>query len=208
MKRLLLFILFLAAATYCRADAILTISPTSQTVALGSQVSVNVGISGLGNGTALGAYDLNVEFDPTVLAYDGIAFGNQLDIFGLGDIQFVTPDAGTVDVFELSLDSSSDLESLQQPAFVLATLTFDTLSTGINSSLALTVNALSDADGNSVDSSVSGGSVSVNAAAVAATPEPCSLVLCLTGFLAIAGSLLNCRRNAEAQLITKWSRHA
>ena len=100
MKRLLLCSLFLVAATNCRADAILTISPPSQTAVLGSQVSVNVDIAGLGNGTALGAYDINVGFDPTVLSYNGITFGNQLDILGLGDIQFVTPDVGTVDVFE------------------------------------------------------------------------------------------------------------
>ncbi len=194
MKQLLLCSLFLAAATFCRADAILSISPTSQSVTLGSQVSVNVVISGLGNGTTLGAYDIYVGFDPAVLGYDNTTFGNQLDIFGLGDFQFTTPEAGTVDIFELSLDSSSDLEALQQPGFVLATLTFDTLSKGASSPLTLTVNALSDADGKSINSSVGRGSVSVNAATVAATPEPSSVVLCLTGFLALAGDLRKRRR--------------
>src|SRR5260370_17815359 len=88
VNRLLLWLV--TAGKFCRADVILSIDPSSQAVPLGSPASFAVDISGLGNGTALGTYDLNVAFDPALLSYSSIMFGKQLDVLGLGDIQSVT----------------------------------------------------------------------------------------------------------------------
>jgi hypothetical protein len=157
VNRLLLCSLFIAAGSYCRAGVILSINPVSQTVPLGSQASFDVDISGSGGGTALGTYDINLGFDSTLLLYSSIVFGNQVDISGLGDIQSVTPGVGTVEVFELSLDSAAELNSLQSSTFTLATLTFDTLATGTNSPVTLSVNALGDAYARSGDDAPAGG---------------------------------------------------
>jgi len=117
-------------------------------------------------------------FDPSVLAFSTAAFGDpvlgdQLDVDGLGTIVNVTPGFGTVELFELSLDAASDLNSLQVGRFVLCTLRFNTLSVG-TSPLNLSVNALGDAEGNSLAASMQGGSVNVVRVAI---PEPNTLSL-------------------------------
>src|SRR5579862_6398887 len=83
----------------------ITISVSSSTVALGSQSVNTLSVAGLGGGTALGTYDLNIAFDPTILNFNNAVFGTGLDVLGLGDIQSITPGVGTVELFELSLDS-------------------------------------------------------------------------------------------------------
>jgi hypothetical protein len=177
MKKILLFVipLFLAICTQSHA-VVLSVDPISQSVGLGSQVSFNINVAGLGNGIAMGTYDINLGFNPGLLAYSGIAFGTQIDLFGLGDVRTVTPDNGTVGVFELSLESVSDLNAFQAPAFRLATLSFQTLALGTNSPITLSVNALGDAFGNSITTSLQNSSVSVMA-----VPEPEEWVLMLLG---------------------------
>jgi hypothetical protein len=141
------------------AGATLSISPSAQTVSVGSRVSIDLMISG--TGTAVGTFDINIGFDPGVLSYSDTTFGNQLDVFGLGDVRSVTPGVFTVELFELSLDSVSDLNSHQASSFRLATLSFNALSSITNSPITITVNALGDASGNSLSAVVQNGSVTV-----------------------------------------------
>ena len=172
-----LFALRLSAST-------ISLSSASVVVALGSQAVETLSVSGLGGGAALGTYDLNIAFDPAILSFKNAAFGTGLDVLGLGDIQSTTPGVGTVEFFELSLDSSSDLLSLQPSVFTLATLTFDTLAVGI-SPLTITVNAIGDQDGNSLSPNLQNGSVTVTGGSTA-TPEPRTfwvMALGLTGFI-------------------------
>jgi hypothetical protein len=174
-KRFQLVMLFLCAlSTPILADVVLTVNPTPQSVLLGSQVSFNINIAGLGNGTALGTYDINLGFDPASLSYSATTFGNQLDLFGLGDIQTVTPGSSSVDIYELSLESVSDLNTLQASSFTLATLTFDTLAAGVNSALNLSIIALGDASGNAITASLQNATVSINPSAV---PVPATVWL-------------------------------
>ena len=94
-----------------------------------------------------------------------------------------TPGAGSVTLFELSLDPAGDLNALQAGAFALATLAFDTLAVG-TSLLGLTVNALGDADGNLlIADAVGTGTIAVTPQAV---PAPGALLL-LGGALAALG---------------------
>lgn len=164
----------------------ITVLPSTQNVNAGDQAVVSLSIAGLGDGAApsVGTLDIDIAFDPTILAFNAATFGNQLDILGLGDLQFVTPGLGTVNLFELSLDSASDLNSLQAPAFLLATVTFDTIGTG-TSQVQLSLNALGDADGNNLHTDLSNGSVTV--APVSGVPEPSTVGL--TG-LALVGLLV------------------
>jgi len=158
----------------------LSVQPSSQSVAEGAEVSIDLNISGLGDPPSLGTYDLNVAFDPTILSFSAFAFGDpvlgdQLDPTGGGNtISFTNLGTGTVELFELSLDSDTTLNTLQAPSFTLGVLTFDAIGAG-DSPLTLSINALGDADGNSLSASLQNGSVSVTAAST--VPEPATIYL-------------------------------
>jgi hypothetical protein len=165
-------LLFLITAVEALATTIY-VTPAGQTAGLNSPVSVDVNVSGLGSAIApsVGTYDLDVAFDSTLLSFSSVIWGTGLDVLGLGDIQSAMPGVGTIELFELSLDSPSDLNSLQLPAFGLFTLNFSTLAVG-TSSLTLNVVALGDADGVSLPADVSNGSVTVSSGSPSQVPEP------------------------------------
>jgi hypothetical protein len=181
---------WLALATYTQwalANIVLDVSPPSQSVSVGSPVNIEIGISGLGNPPSLGVFDLNLGFDPTILSFNNVAFGDpilgidELDPTGAGNtLNFSNPGSGTVEIFDLSLDDSATLSSLQPSNFTLATLTFNTVGTG-TSSLDLIINSLGDADGNPLSADLQNGSIAVSA--VSAAPEP-NLTLVLLGLIA------------------------
>ncbi|NOZ67766.1 MAG: PEP-CTERM sorting domain-containing protein [Deferribacteres bacterium] len=187
-KALFLFtaaaLLVLFGTTGSRALTIV-FDPVSQDVMAGDPVDVALVISGLGDYTAdsLSTFDLDIVFDPAILGFNSVSYGDpvlgdQLDIWGLGTITTTTPGAGFVNLYELSLDLPSDVDAYQAGSFTLATLSFDTLSPGM-SYLDISVNALGDAWGDPLTVSTQGGIVNV-------VPEPATLVL-LGGGLAGLG---------------------
>jgi hypothetical protein len=105
------------------------------------------------------------------------------DLFSLGSVTSTTPGAGSVNVFELSLDSPSDLNGLQASAFTLVSLTFNTIAVG-TSPLGLTVNALGDADGNALVATTEPGSVTVTGPTT--VPELDTIWLLATGTISLA----------------------
>lgn len=179
----LVVIVNLAGASASTSAAIeLAATPTTQNIVVGSFATIDIRIEGLGAGEApsLGTYDLGVTFNPSLLSFVSATFGdgvlgNQLDLFGLGNVSSVTPSTGMVNLFELSLDTTADLNTLQASSFVLASLHFTGLSVG-TSAIDLTVNALGDADGDPLAASLSAGSV-----VVTAVPEPATYALMLAG---------------------------
>jgi hypothetical protein len=168
--------------------ATIELQPVTQNVTLGAQTIVLLKISGLGNGIApsIGTFDIDLQFDPAILTFDNAVFGNQLDVLGLGDIQVVTPVLGVVNLFELSLDFESDLDTLQAPEFTLATLVFESFGTG-TSPLALSLNALGDAAGNSLDAELIDGAITVSEASI--VPEPSYLSIVAAVFAIIVARL-------------------
>lgn len=170
-----LFVLGTGAVQTAGATTI-TVSPSTQTIAIGSPFSVDLYISGLGSGgpPSLGTFDLSLGFDSAILAFASASFGSQLDILGLGSLQFATPGSGTVNLFELSLDSIDDLNNLQLDSFALATLTFDTVGIG-TSALTLNLNALGDAEAQSLSATLQNGFATVQDGA-SPVPEPHYLV--------------------------------
>jgi hypothetical protein len=168
-------------------------NPSSQLVGIGSTAMVDLVISGLGDGAApsLGTFDLDVGFDPSILSFSSATYGNQLDLFGLGDIQFLTIGVGTVNLFELSLDFADDLDNLQTNSFFLATLSFNTIASG-NSELNITVNALGDSNGNQLQNELLVGNVDVQS--VNQVPVPPAFLLLGSGLIGLIGT----RRNKKA----------
>lgn len=174
---------------------LISTSPANQTVSSGANVSVSLDISGLGAGGApsLGAYDLDIVFDATVLGFNSVVFGdpgqgNQLDLAGFGSINGAGPAGGNLNLFELSLDTVFDLDNFQLADFSLATLSFSALSTG-TSVVGILVNAVADAQGNALNIDTLGGSVTV-----AAVDEPATWLLLL-----MAGSALILRRGISVK---------
>ncbi len=183
------------AAALCAAWALLATSeshailiefvPDSQSVTLGSTADVELVVSGLDDFSAdsLSVFDIDVSFDPALLDFTAVAFGDpvlgdRLDLFGLGSFTDVIPGVGTVNLFELSFDLPGDLDTLQAGSFTLATLTFDTLALG-TSALLVSINALGDSFGFPLFADVSAGSIT-------SVPEPSALALFWVGLAALA----------------------
>ncbi len=170
------------------ANAItISFTPSYQSVVAGGMVDIGVEISELGSGVApsLGVFDIDVSYDPGLLSFNSVSFGDssmgdQLDVLGLGSItSYDTSISGSINLFELSLDTVSGLETLQADSFTLATMSFNAVGIG-NSTLGVSINSLGDAEGNPLTSTIDPGTVSV-------IPLPPALPLLMTG---LAGLVL------------------
>jgi hypothetical protein len=159
------------------ADAIsIDFVPASQTGFANRPVAVDVVISGLGSGAppSLGAFDLDVAFDASVLTPIGIEFGPLLGNPGLSEaLTGFLFSPGVVNVAEVSLLAPSVLDALQPTSFVLASVSFMARSEG-TSQLIFVQHILSDAFGRDLPATVGTGKVEV-------VPEPMSFVLVAIG---------------------------
>ena len=112
----------------------LNLFPSAPTVTPGDLLSVDVFISGLGNGVppSVGAFDLDIAFDPGILTPIAVVFGPFLgdpSLFeALVSTDFSIP--GIADIAETSLLHSAELDALQPSNFSLATLTFAAIGSG------------------------------------------------------------------------------
>ncbi len=150
--------------------------PMVQDVMLGDPFNVDVNIAGLGTFSppSLGAFDIDFTYDPAILGFNSVVFGNQLDQL-FGSIQFTTPGFGTLNLFEVSFDPPFILDALQPDSFTLASLTFDTLTLGSSSIDIAAINGLGDSFGFPLTATTSNASATV-------TPEPATLMLLGSGF--------------------------
>ena len=164
----------------------LTMVSISDITQIANSVNVQISVSGLSQGSApaLGTYDLDLNFDPSHLAFSGAVFGdallgNQLDLFSLGGNlnAAALTDPGTVNLYELSFDSVADLNDLQADSFALATLSFDVLNFS-TSELTLSVNAFGDAEGNQLP-------VVTLSAPVTTVPLPPAVFMMILGLMGL-----------------------
>jgi len=186
MKKALFLALVLGFVVFFSISALaITIGfePASQEVVVGDPASVNLVISGLGDEEwpSLGGFDLFIEYDPTILALSDVSFGDptlgdQLAIGWGATYLSSTYSSSIEELLGLSFGPPSDLISSQAPSFVLAILTFDTLSVGtspleiVDPNPPFYMSRLSDELGEPLDFERESGSISP-------VPEPATFIL-------------------------------
>lgn len=164
----------LLAAGVAQAQTVTPV-PSSPTVMPGDLFTVDLVVSGLGDtpSSTLGAFDLDFVYEPALLRFYGVVFGDGLDVLDLGSLFSVSSSPGLISIFQTSFDSIDDLVALQPNSFTLATLSFKAIGQGI-SPLELFVNAFGDAQATSMP-------VEPGAGSVTSVPEPEAWALMLAG---------------------------
>ncbi len=125
----------LAVATACMpamlSAATLSLLPAVQDVSIGNSFDLSVQIADLGDLSApsLGTFDLNLLFNPALVQFDSISFGDQLGL-PLDVINTATPGVGSLNAFSVSLLDPLDLDSFQAGEFTLASVHFTALAAG------------------------------------------------------------------------------
>jgi hypothetical protein len=169
----------------------LSLTPASTPVIIGGDVDILVGIGGFVHPTALGVYDLTVQYNAALFSFSSITFGNplpsqdQLYLSQFTPIQSDSPGSGTIEFSETSLDSPSALETLQATSFLLATLQFQAIGQGTGTfSFDAPDVVLGDAIGNPLNASLGTAQVQVQAQAgprdgPSSVPEPYMFLPCL-----------------------------
>jgi hypothetical protein len=181
----------LGLAAAAPAQIILSLEPSPRTINVGDSTAMDLLVTGLGDlsSPSLGAFDVEISYNPAVVAVTSLAFGNSLDLGILGSSRFSElRSAGLIRLDELSFESASDLNSAQADTFTLATFGFKGLTTGI-SGIDFTYVALSDEQGQAFTG------VSTFGGAVAVIPEP----NWMAGGIILALSAIVARRCGGAQ---------
>ena len=196
MKRFLsfFFALSLLISTGTASALTLSLEPSATSVAVGSAFTVDLMVSGVNpTGAAplpVGAFDIDVWFDPMLMSFTGYQLGNSLGAVDTEALDWswgeFTP--GIIDLAELSLLSPAELEAIGQPeSFSLATLEFlclgmGTSQIGIDDSDPLFTYNVVDAWGDSFAVTVA------DPVTIAQTPEPGTMLLLASGLAGLAGT--------------------
>lgn len=186
MRQLVAVVVSLLTCIAGASARTLTVHGPTVAVGVGDAFSVSLTVDGLGDGVApsVGVFDVDLAFDAGQVMFVDANYGSGLDVLSLGSVRSTTEGVGTINLFELSLDSASDLNSLQPGNFSLATISFRALAAG-TSYLNASINAIGDGAGVAIPFAVVNGEV-----AITAVPEVGSWLLLSIGL----GGLLARRR--------------
>ena len=178
----------LAAGTSWAGPITLGLVPGSQNISVGGFADVEIFIAGLGSGAApsLSAFDIDILFDFSVLNLTGVFFGDsgigdQLNLLGAGSItSYNNSVPGQVNLWEVSLNTPGELDSLQAGDFTLLTLQFQGVNLGLGN-VVLSVNYLGDSIGNPLTVSVDPRTASITVGEGEPIPEPSTFGFLLLG---------------------------
>jgi hypothetical protein len=191
MKKLLLLLVFVSCIVLIAGQTTattLSFSPASQEIAVGDSTAVDLIISGLGDHTApsLGAFLVEVTYDPGILFFDSVMYGPFLgntDPFEFETDIITTAGSGFVFLDQFSYLSDSELDGLQSASFTLATLEFTGIGPG-SSAVGFGYIDLSDAA--SPANTLSYDELLPGGIKVAPVPEPATIMLLAGGFGGLA----------------------
>jgi hypothetical protein len=108
----------------------IALTPAAPAVALGGPVTLTLEASALA-GAAVGAYDVDLSFDPARFAFVSASFGAALGDASLGEqLSDVIAGAGTLNLAAVSLLDPVALAALQGDPVALVSITFQTLAAG------------------------------------------------------------------------------
>ena len=184
IRRVPIIVFFSAIMSH---SATLELVPNASSFAIGDTISLDLRAFGFVDGFApsIGVFDLDVHYDPSLLTFQALTHGIGLDVLGLGSLQVSTPSVGVVNVFELSLDTSMDLNTLQPGTFTLATMNF-IASSGGNTPLILQINAIGDADGTTLAPTIVNATITVlDSPSPTSVPEPATVFYIATAILTV-----------------------
>lgn len=183
MKKIsyILIVLFSVVLFCGHVEAVtLSLNPSSQSILPVGTAILDLEIAGLTDGgpDSLGAFSLDILYDPVILSFTSAVFGPFLgdtdplafetDFF----VDDLTP--GVVSLGETSFLFDFELDELQPASFGLATLSFTGLTAGF-SNLVMQNVVLSDALGFVISDRI------IENASVSVVPEPATILLLAGG---------------------------
>lgn len=178
-----LSLLLLLASAFSAHAATITFQPNAQSIALGASTTVDVRVSGLSANQVIGAFDLFVLNNASIIKATNLTFfsalgapGSELTDFSLG--------SSSVEAAETSFESSATLLGLQNSSpFSIFRLTYMGVGAGTSSLTLGSPLYLADGTGAILPApTVVAGSITVvGGTPVTTTPEPSSLALLGSG---------------------------
>ena len=182
--------IILAVPGFANAMPVISFNPVPALGNIGDSISVDLVWNGNG-ANYLGAWDVDIGFDDSIVSFDGATFGTGVD--SLGCIAFITCDVasagGVIDIFETSFDAVVDLISNQDSlanTFTIATLNFTALANGTTDLLFLAGNVFGDESGLAIEPLLTNGQICVGPdGCTVAVAEPAGLPLLLLGLAGI-----------------------
>jgi hypothetical protein len=159
-------LVFLAA--HAQTVANLQVDPLLTNGALGTTAVVKLNYDrGAAAAPALGAFDVTLNYDPESAQVVNVAWGdptsqNSLEAPGTGSLSGIgTTLPGVIALYKVALAPAAALNSSQPQSFVLATITFK-LTTVATNILTISVRAMADSAGVTVQPTLRGGFLVIN----------------------------------------------